>query len=364
MSRIVGGQAVLPHFNSSSSHSFFTMLLLRESGEWRWSGCGGTLVSNCHVLTAAHCVARPDLVVKGVYVNAHSPFSNNNSNLPYHFSTIKDVDIHSQYDEPTNQADIALITMEDCIANNHDFPPARLPPPTNNNNNNNKEQYDNNPTTKEKEDTTQHTNYDDSDVQYVVVMGFGSVSGVLNEPSDILRQTSLPFLSHDLCRVYYQDELLDDMVCAGYPQGFGPDACQGDSGGGLFQYDNNHTNTTTEAPRPFLVGIVSWGVGCGLPNYPGVYIHVPYYYEWIMDRICPDIDVPAGLARNATRDYLQQQDSKRSWCLLEEDKTPALAAPTSVSPSEVLTQSGAGQPRENVLPQKRGGAAGFKHGHH
>ena len=50
----------------------------------------------------------------------------------------------------------------------------------------------------------------------------------------------------------------------------GKDSCQADSGGPLF------------TRNPFtLVGIVSWGEGCGDPGYPGVYTRVSEYIDFI-----------------------------------------------------------------------------------
>lgn len=51
------------------------------------------------------------------------------------------------------------------------------------------------------------------------------------------------------------------------------DSCKGDSGGPLFfQDDGGHY---------WIYGITSWGIGCGLSNYPGVYTNITYFYNWI-----------------------------------------------------------------------------------
>jgi secreted trypsin-like serine protease len=54
------------------------------------------------------------------------------------------------------------------------------------------------------------------------------------------------------------------------------DACQGDSGGPLFRFEDYS-----------LVGIVSWGYSCGLPQYPGVYSKISSSLEWIQSIIKP-----------------------------------------------------------------------------
>jgi len=66
----------------------------------------------------------------------------------------------------------------------------------------------------------------------------------------------------------YQGKTNDDNLCA---FGKGKDACQGDSGGPL----------TRAGGTPVLVGIVSWGEGCG--QHPGVYVRIDHdhYLDWI-----------------------------------------------------------------------------------
>ncbi|XP_006903295.1 PREDICTED: testisin-like [Elephantulus edwardii] len=61
------------------------------------------------------------------------------------------------------------------------------------------------------------------------------------------------------------------MLCAGAQEG-GKDACSGDSGGPLVCEDSNVW---------YQIGIVSWGVGCGQPNRPGVYTNVSMYFQWM-----------------------------------------------------------------------------------
>ena len=68
------------------------------------------------------------------------------------------------------------------------------------------------------------------------------------------------------------------MFCAGDLQG-GSDACQGDSGGPAVRLIQG---------CPTLLGITSWGYGCGTPNKPGVYTKVSEYVKWIKETIDKD----------------------------------------------------------------------------
>lgn len=62
------------------------------------------------------------------------------------------------------------------------------------------------------------------------------------------------------------------MLCAG-GKAKGKDSCQGDSGGPLL--------VRKKSLKYEMVGIVSWGVGCGRVGYPGVYTRVAKYVPWI-----------------------------------------------------------------------------------
>ena len=66
------------------------------------------------------------------------------------------------------------------------------------------------------------------------------------------------------------------MICAGYQGVGGKDACQGDSGGPLIGNSNGN---------PVLVGVVSWGKGCGEKQYPGVYTRVTPILDWIQEKM-------------------------------------------------------------------------------
>ena len=100
-----------------------------------------------------------------------------------------------------------------------------------------------------------------------VVSGWGTTTEGGSSPS-ILRYVNIPTVTDAECRASYgQNDIEDSMICAGVSGG-GKDACQGDSGGPM-------------VCGGLLTGIVSWGYGCGRPDYPGVYTDVSHVAQWI-----------------------------------------------------------------------------------
>ena len=107
-------------------------------------------------------------------------------------------------------------------------------------------------------------------------------------------------LSNSACSDAYSSAghaITSNMLCAGSLSG-GIDSCQGDSGGPLFiDAAPTTSSSSSSAPltHPTLIGIVSWGVGCGWANHPGVYTRVSSFRAWVeqlMDVVPPSPPPP------------------------------------------------------------------------
>ncbi|XP_048196327.1 anionic trypsin-2-like [Perognathus longimembris pacificus] len=104
-----------------------------------------------------------------------------------------------------------------------------------------------------------------------LISGWGNTLSFGVHKPELLQCVEAPLLSQAVCKASYPGKITKNMVCAGFLEG-GKDACQGDSGGPVVCNGE-------------LQGIVSWGNGCALRNYPGVYTKVCNYVDWIQDII-------------------------------------------------------------------------------
>ncbi|KAM8979269.1 cationic trypsin-3-like [Sarcophilus harrisii] len=104
-----------------------------------------------------------------------------------------------------------------------------------------------------------------------LISGWGNtLSSGVNYP-ELLQCLNAPLLSDATCRKAYPGQITDNMICLGYLEG-GKDSCQGDSGGPVVCNGE-------------LQGIVSWGYGCAQKGKPGVYTKVCNYVNWIKKTI-------------------------------------------------------------------------------
>lgn len=110
------------------------------------------------------------------------------------------------------------------------------------------------------------------------VSGFGFVKWHKKGGGGKLRKAKIKVLHYETCtkmlKGHHWDPNNNSMLCAG---SLDKDACQGDSGGPLV------------CPMPnggrCLAGVVSWGVGCATPGFPGVYTNIRNYDKWINKNI-------------------------------------------------------------------------------
>ncbi|KAK8739895.1 hypothetical protein OTU49_003250, partial [Cherax quadricarinatus] len=202
--------------------------------------CGASIKSELWLLTAAHCVDEIDTELPD-YVQAVAGDVNQviNEGTEQEFILAKII-IHEEYDGFTISNDIALLELSSPFQLNDYVQPIELPPP-------------------------EHVS-----TGTCVVSGFGATTEG-GDPSEILQKVSLPVWSDSDCKKAYEGEIEDGMFCAGVTEG-GHDACGGDSGGPL---------ACDDLGTRYLAGLVSWGFGCGRPDFPGVYTKVSHYIDWI-----------------------------------------------------------------------------------
>jgi len=205
--------------------------------------CGGSLISDKDVLTAAHCTVGGG--ARYVVLGEHNVQDSNDGQKIYRVCGRKE---HPNYNSRSEDNDFAILTLCDRVTFTKAISPACLPPSESN-------QYASNE---------------------AVVSGWGTLYSNGPQPS-VLQDVTVNTMSNSQCTgsstAYSSSDITSNMICAASP---GKDSCQGDSGGPLIARDGNHY---------VLIGVVSWGFGCAQANAPGVYARVTSQLSWIQGQM-------------------------------------------------------------------------------
>jgi len=229
--RIIGGDDARPNDFG------YTVSLEDDIGHF----CGATLVRRDIVISAAHC-AGGDMWAR---VGAHRISRNEGSRI-----RVKEEIISRDYNSRTTDYDFMILVLEDPAPAN--IPLARI------------------------FDGSDRLREDDS----LTVIGWGNMDpGNGWDMPDVKQHVEVKYIETGDCnaRNSYNGQITDAMLCAGERNG-GEDACQGDSGGPLVRLGRN-------GEPDDLVGVVSWGYGCGSAKHPGVYSRITEVLSWIEDTI-------------------------------------------------------------------------------
>jgi len=246
--RIMGGQRVRDKERFPWQLSLATSYL----GFFYQHRCGAALISRQWVITAAHCIKQlglSSLYIMGDFLEVEDKFET--AQVRY----VDKVVMHPKFVAALYEQDIALLHLEEELVFSASVLPICLPPPG--------------------ADTGRFPYLG----RLATLTGWGRHwdKGPL---ADGLEMVQLPLISNEQCMEWYNRSGSRQLIprhtflCAGWEEG-AKDACGGDSGGPLVVYRPDG--------RAELVGIVSWGIGCGTKGRPGVYTRVSSFIAWIKE---------------------------------------------------------------------------------
>jgi len=288
-SRIIGGR------EANANRYPYTVTLLNRINE---HACGGTLIARDVVLTAAHCQGGTGTFIGGNIVVGRHNLNNDDEGTVY---SNRDEIPHPSFnsDGVVTNFDIMLVFLEGNMNVNNTW--VKL-----------------------------NSNASIPIVnQSVTVMGWGKtdVNDFFDDGSDVLMNVVVNVVSNDDCQkseAYgqsYSNLVTENVLCA---RDVGQDSCQGDSGGPLIV---RGSDVTTDVQ----IGIVNYGIGCAMEQFPGIYVRISKAYDWIETEVCKGSVYAAEAGFNCTGIATYKEEDAPSYAPLTESPivTESTNSPTT-----------------------------------
>uniref|UniRef100_A0A182MMN1 Peptidase S1 domain-containing protein n=1 Tax=Anopheles culicifacies TaxID=139723 RepID=A0A182MMN1_9DIPT len=236
--RVVGGIDALPgEFPSIVSIQRVILVVTAHV-------CGGSILSNFWILTAAHCITEsPATASFQIWAGAHNTAIAEESRQTINVASSI---VHPEYLGGVNPSDIAVMRLASPLTYTDRIQPIVLPVPGS---------VPTGPAT---------------------LAGWGSTGGTIPTLPNILQKVTKPLITYAECLAAAGPDspLGPTNICTG-PLTGGVSACSGDSGGPLY---------SIQGGQQVQIGIVSWGwIPCGTIGFPSVYVGVSNYMDWIAD---------------------------------------------------------------------------------